>query len=422
MKNMISGFMNKFFDPGLELPVQAFNLLACAGMAASVIAGLFAALTGLGAMPVIINAILFAVASSFMYFVHETKHHLFFRRMTVVGVFIIAFPALFFTSGGYHSGMPSYYVFALVFTTLMLDGRDRTAALAAEFLIYIGTCLIAYLRPDLVMFFTSEKDLVVDVILCITVPGTLLLLVVLLYIRIHNNRQKELEELNKLKTEFLQVIKHEIRNPLHVISLGTDFLRNRMEADCTQETNNALQTIQNETMRLGRMINGMVELATMTSSSKKREKMDFAAILNNCAEASRLQMKQNRNRLYVDIAPLPFVYAESEQLELVPANLLTNAVNCTRDGEIALRASVDKNYITVCISDTGEGIPPELLPHVLERGVSGKGSKGYGLYICKTVVEAHGGSIQIDSRHGAGTTVTFTIPAYGGQGEEQECE
>ena len=65
MKNMISGFMNKYFDPSLELPLQAFNLLACAGMAASAVAGLEAVVMGHGAAVVAINVILFMTASSF---------------------------------------------------------------------------------------------------------------------------------------------------------------------------------------------------------------------------------------------------------------------------------------------------------------------------------------------------------------------
>jgi len=95
--------------------------------------------------------------------------------------------------------------------------------------------------------------------------------------------------------------------------------------------------------------------------------------------------------------------------------LLSNAANHTQNGEIALTADFSDGYISVSIADTGEGIDPELLPRIFERGVSGRGGTGYGLVICKTVIEAHGGVIKAESEPGKGTTVTFTVPVYGGQ-------
>jgi signal transduction histidine kinase len=99
----------------------------------------------------------------------------------------------------------------------------------------------------------------------------------------------------------------------------------------------------------------------------------------------------------------------------VLANLLSNAADHTQDGHITLAAHLAGKYITVSVTDTGNGIEPEFLPNVFERGVSGRGGTGYGLYICKTVVEAHGGTIEIESEPGKGTAVTFTVPVYGGQ-------
>jgi signal transduction histidine kinase len=122
--------------------------------------------------------------------------------------------------------------------------------------------------------------------------------------------------------------------------------------------------------------------------------------------------------LRVEIAPdLPQVYAVPEQLARVPVNLLQNAMNATAGGEISLAATFADGYITVKIRDSGTGIDPELLPRVFERGVSGGDGKGYGLAICKTIIEAHGGAIDIESKKGWGATATFTVPLYGGQGE-----
>jgi signal transduction histidine kinase len=229
-----------------------------------------------------------------------------------------------------------------------------------------------------------------------------------------------LENLSRMKTEFLHDIKHEVRTPLHVISLGTDFINHCLDdGNMIDDARNVLSTIQNEAMRLGRMVNGMVELADMNTNPVNRTKVDFSAVLSHVAETARLQTEKKQNLLRVEIAPdLPYVYGEAEQLERVPANLIENANNCTSGGEIILKAYKDKDYITVHISDTGEGVTSELLPDIFKRGVSGKGGKGYGLSMCKTIIDAHGGNITIESEPNKGTAVTFTIPVYGGQREE----
>jgi signal transduction histidine kinase len=166
------------------------------------------------------------------------------------------------------------------------------------------------------------------------------------------------------------------------------------------------------------MINGMVELATMSGRSAIRERVDFAAMLDHCAETFRLRLEQKRIDLRVEIAAdLPPVYAEAEQLERVTVNLLSNAANHTQNGAIALSARADEGYVIVSVRDTGEGIRPDILPRVFERGISSSGGKGYGLSICKTIAEAHGGAIEIESEQGKGTSVTFTLPVYGGQGQ-----
>jgi signal transduction histidine kinase len=241
-----------------------------------------------------------------------------------------------------------------------------------------------------------------------------------------------IEKLSRMKTEFLQDIKHEVRNPLHVISLGTDFVNQCIDmGDMAAEARNALITIQNEALRLGRMVNGMVELATMDGETASREKIDFTTLLSHAAETARLQLEKNCNTLRIEIAPgLPYVYGSAEQLERVPRNILENANNFTQGGEILLEASAQGDYITVRISDSGSGIDPVLIPRLFERGISGSGGKGYGLSMCKTIVEAYGGTIGIESgelkieneKPFFGTCVTFTIPVYGGQREAGEHE
>jgi len=243
-----------------------------------------------------------------------------------------------------------------------------------------------------------------------------------------------LENLSRVKTGFLQDIKHEVRNPLHVISLGVDYVNEYFEPKGNaEEAGLVLATMQNEALRLGRMVEGMVELATMEGSKTGRQKTDFAELITSCANNYRLKLTNNQNALQVNISDdLPFVYAESEQLDRVIINLLSNANDSVTGGEISVEAYAENNYIIVHVRDNGGGVDPRLMPRIFERGVSGKGHDGFGLAISKTIVEAHGGTIMVESGElraqsrsadvenlsepVEGSIVTFTIPGYGGQG------
>jgi len=112
------------------------------------------------------------------------------------------------------------------------------------------------------------------------------------------------------------------------------------------------------------------------------------------------------------------LFANPEGLTQVLFNLLQNARKATEQGAIIITAQPSGNYITVTVTDTGSGIPPDILPRVFERGVSGSDSTGLGLPICKEIIEAHGGEISIHNsqctinNEKAGTKVIFTLPVY----------
>jgi signal transduction histidine kinase len=275
-----------------------------------------------------------------------------------------------------------------------------------------------------VTFFATETDLLIDNVAAVIVSGTLLLLVILLYIRIYNNRQKQFEALGRLKTEFLQDISHEMQNPLTTITAGIDYANS-----CISKPNGAidardtLKIVQDEAMRLGRMVSGMVKLVAMSGNAESREKVNFAVMLNNCAEMFRLILVKKGNTLHVDVAPeLPYVYCVADRITQVLINLLSNAAKYTKNGQVSLLASHDTAFITIRVRNSGDGIPPELLSHVFDRGVSGNEGSGLGLTICKTIVEAHGGVIKIESEPNKGAEAIFTIPVYGGQSEVRGYE
>ena len=429
--NLISKFIKTYFDAGLDLRVQAFHLLAFAGIAASAGSALFLAATRGGILHIALNLLASVFAFAILQITKRTGRYRLCFLLTVIAVFIVLFPFLYFTGNGYGGNMPMFFVLAIIFTALMLEGKARAVLIPGEFILYAACCLIEYRFTGSLAAYTTDFDRMVSTLAGLVSVGLLLVTVVALYIRIYDNRQKQLEKanralegLNHMKTEFLQDMSHEMQNPLTTVIRGIEFADSRLEKpDGGQAAHDALNIAQEEAMRLGRMVASMVKLAAMSGSAESREKIDFSEMLHNCAELFRLQLDNRENTLQVAIDPdLPDVYGVADRLKEVPINLLANAAKHTRNGTVTLEASYDSGFITVTIRDTGEGIPPELLPHVFERGVSSSKSPGYGLSICRTIVEAHGGEIEIESKEGRGTAATFTIPVYGGQSEVRKYE
>jgi len=229
---------------------------------------------------------------------------------------------------------------------------------------------------------------------------------------------KKAEEANRLKSNFLQDMSHEMKNPLTVIATGIDYADSQTgikEANIPK-AKEAIETVRNETQRLGRMVGGMIDLASISGTEENRKRINFAELLTSSAEVFRFNLEQKNISLHVEIAPgLPDVFIESDKFKQVLFNLLSNAADHTQDGRITVMADSLDGYITVRVTDTGSGISPDLIPRLFERGISGRGGTGYGLFLCKIIIEAHGGKINIESEPGKGTDITFTIPVYGGQ-------
>lgn len=137
-------------------------------------------------------------------------------------------------------------------------------------------------------------------------------------------------------------------------------------------------------------------------------------LLHSSMEMFSLHLQKRGTTLTEEIAAGLTVFGNADLLAQVMANLIQNAAAYTHLGEVTLRAEKKGQEVLVTVKDTGDGISPELLPHVFERGVS-TGGTGFGLYLCKMVVESHGGRIWIESEPGNGTAVTFALPVYEGQ-------
>ncbi|MCL2204418.1 MAG: sensor histidine kinase [Defluviitaleaceae bacterium] len=224
-----------------------------------------------------------------------------------------------------------------------------------------------------------------------------------------------LESLNRIKNNYLANMAHETKTPLTLISVDIQLAAALHEGDDgdAKLISEALGRAQEEILRVSRITENNLKLASMHSSGEKMTALDFSALLKSGAEVRRRLTEKNNNALVVSVPDdLPKVYGNADQLIQVLSNLIDNANRHTKYGKISIKASVCDGFLVTKVLDSGTGIPDELLPHIFVRGVSNSNSTGIGLPICKQIVEAHGGTISAQSEEGKGTVMTIKLPIY----------
>lgn len=229
----------------------------------------------------------------------------------------------------------------------------------------------------------------------------------------------QLTEQDRRKDEFLATLAHELRNPLAPVRSGLEVLQRGGTPEQTARTRGMMER---QLGHLVRMVDDLLDVSRITlgKSTLKMQPVDFHSVADSALETTRPLLAASGHDLEVKIEsrPLP-LYADATRLTQVLANLVSNAVRYTPSGgRIRLSASVQADQLIVTVSDTGIGIPPEMLPRVFDLFAqvypaldSSQGGLGIGLTLAKRLTEMHGGSIQAESAGpGAGSIFTVSLP------------
>ena len=234
-------------------------------------------------------------------------------------------------------------------------------------------------------------------------------------------RQKnELKELNATKDKFFSIIAHDLRGPIGNLLSISEIISERDGVD--EETFNSFIEMQKELSK--DTIQLLENLLIWARSNTNR--IDFEPALLNLndivlesIEVVNIQAI-NKNITISDFtAPATNVYADENMLRLIFRNLLSNAVKFTHQGgSISILSNTNENNeIIVSVTDTGIGIPEEMLHNLFRidvsnkrKGTDGESSTGLGLLLCKEFVEKHHGQIWAESQENKGTTFSFSLP------------
>jgi signal transduction histidine kinase len=212
-------------------------------------------------------------------------------------------------------------------------------------------------------------------------------------------------------------VAHEVRNPLNAMLLTLEQLRAKTApAPGTPERerfDRYVESVTGELRRLERLVGTFLDLSR--AEQLGREPVNVADGVRGAAELFRDEARDRNVSLTVE-APDPVVIrGDGERLRTVWNNLITNALQATKgSGTVRVRVVGDADGAVVEVTDDGEGIAPEALGKIWEPFYSGRpGGTGLGLALVRSIVEKHGGTIDVDSRPGAGTTFRVILPAGG---------
>jgi|GEM_PF-1945510 len=235
-------------------------------------------------------------------------------------------------------------------------------------------------------------------------------------------RQAELDqarELDRLKTNFVGAVSHDLRTPLTSIMGYAEFLEDEIGGTLGPQQVEFVQQIHKGARRLEYLLNDLLDFARLDAGTFKLTpaRTDLQAKLMEVAESLKPQIEEAKLTLTVDVEDSELVaMMDAPRIERVLINLIGNAIKFTLPGgSIRLAARREGDHVVCEVQDSGEGIAPADIPKLfrhfsqLSNGMR-RGGTGLGLSICKAIVEAHGGTIGVRSVLGQGSTFWFKLP------------
>jgi signal transduction histidine kinase len=242
---------------------------------------------------------------------------------------------------------------------------------------------------------------------------------------------EKLKEADMLQREFIHIAAHELRTPIQPILGMAEMIESTLQQkkDASSIKPEEIEMIARNARRLQKLSEDILDIARIESNSLTLHKSLFNLkdVLTLLIEDCKKQIQMDCREVKI-LYPQPDdieVYADKERIMQVLGNLLTNAFKFTKQGTITIsieQSTNDKDQLlTVKVTDTGLGIDPALLMRLFTKfATKSEHGTGLGLYISKSIVEAHGGKIWAENnKDGRGATFTFTLPIQKSQQEHQ---
>ncbi|TAK35781.1 MAG: hypothetical protein EPO21_05000 [Chloroflexota bacterium] len=241
----------------------------------------------------------------------------------------------------------------------------------------------------------------------------------------------ERQKIEELRSDLLSTVSHELRTPLTLIRTSVGLLLDSHPDAAMQER--LLRNIKQSADRMHMLVTDILDLVRLRSGRAELHVryLDVGELVDSAVSLMRTLLDEKEQVLSLDVpSPAPRVMGDHRRLEQVLLNLLSNANKFAPDGaQVRVRVVEGEQTVTISVTDTGPGIPPEARARLFEQFYTARTSSpshnigaGLGLPIAKGIVEAHGGQIRVDSAVGVGSTFHVDLPKEGPEKEEEPDE
>jgi signal transduction histidine kinase len=229
------------------------------------------------------------------------------------------------------------------------------------------------------------------------------------------------KELEEMKDDFVRMVSHELRSPISAIRLQHAVILDGLAGELTDKQRELITRAQAKLQGLLELINDLLDVAKMEAGFRHFEQgpLQLSEVLTEIVEFLEAKAEIQRVKLHLEASPdLPPILADHRGMEEVFTNLISNAINYSPDGgRVTISAQAQGDFLEIRVSDQGVGIEAEELPKIFDKFYRVKSPQtrqvigtGLGLPIVKSVVEAHRGSIEVESQVGVGSSFRVLLP------------
>ena len=412
-----------YFNEELDIRHRLLNLILITAFVGGAFSFVCSVLIGIGPVSVAITGLLVLSVLAFIWIANEKKKPELASMGLVSFANFIAFPIMYFTSGGIASGMPLWYLLGLIFSWLLLTGKKCLVMNLLSMSAVTACMLVDLYFPDLVTPLQTRGNVYWDFIQSTLAVSCIFGCIFKYQTHVYEKKKQQLESASSAKSDFLANMSHEIRTPMNaIIGMCELILR---EQDVSESVRDSCFNIQSSSRSLLSIINDILDFSKIESGRMEIIEAEFniASMLNDVINMTMTRKGDKKIEIMVHADPdIPCgLIGDEVRIRQIMINLMTNAIKFTNEGAVTLNVTFSRQdygvNLKISVEDSGIGITEENLERLFEsfQQVDTKKNRtiegtGLGLAISKRLVTKMGGFINVSSVYGEGSVFSFVIP------------